>query len=139
MSADSFARPNAALLALRPQIATESAEPATVGAFLHATLRPALKLQNDLVLTVVADFAADHHLPLATAEPDHQQHLLAELLARNTKLRATLVGLITGLFTQAEYDFYRQHRAELTRRLLELAQRRVLDQTVAVVQLAARS
>ncbi len=138
MPADSFARPDAALLALRPQVPTEPAELATAGAFLHTTLRPALKLQNDLLLTVVADFAADHHLPLAAAEPDHQQHLLAELLARNTKLRATVVGLVTGLFTQAEYAFYRPHRAELNRRLLELAQRRVLDQTAAVVQLATQ-
>ncbi|MBD2724628.1 hypothetical protein [Hymenobacter armeniacus] len=130
----------AALLALRPVV--PSAEPApadegSVGQFLHATLRPVLKLQNDLLLAVVADFVLDHHMPLATASPTDQQRQLAELLSRNTKLRYTVVGLVSGMFTADEYAFYRAHRSELNRRLLELAQRRVLDQTAAVVALAA--
>ena len=131
-----FPRPDDALLALRPTITTiEATEPGTVGYFLHATLRPVLKLQNDLLLLLVADFVRDHHLRLA---PDlaGQQQQLAELLRRNTKLRYSLVGLVTGQFTTAEYAFYRPHRAELNRRLLELAQRRVLDQTAAVAKLA---
>ena len=135
MLPDFSSRPDAPLLALRPHVDTEPA-PAdasvTVGAFLHATLRPVLKLQNALLLTAVADFVLDHHIVL---RPTDQHHQLTELLARNTKLRYTVVGLITALFTAEEYAFYRQHRPELNRRLLELAQRRVLDQTAQVVAL----
>jgi hypothetical protein len=121
-----FTRPDAALLALRPVLNTETTDAAdTVGAFLHATLRPVLKLQNDLLLALVADFVRDHHIVL---RPTDQHHQLSELLGRNTKLRYTIVGLITGVFTADEYAFYRPHRAELNRRLLEMAQRRVLDQ-----------
>ena len=142
MSPDATARPaghedhNAALLALRPLVPTEpasAADAATVGQFLHATLRPVLKLQNGLLLAAVADFVLDHHIPLATASPIDQQRLLAELLGRNTKLRYTVVGLITGMFTTEEYAFYRQHRSELNRRLLELAHHRVLDQAPVIV------
>lgn len=140
--APSFSRPDAALVALRPAIATEAAPaPAgtasSVGDFLHLTLRPVLKLQNDVLLAAVADFVADHHIPLAKASPTDRQRLLTELLGRNTKLRYTLVGLITGFFTAEEYAYYRQHRGEVNRRLHELAQRRVLDQTGRVVELAA--
>lgn len=134
MPVSEFLRPDAALLALRPVIATETTDAAdTVGAFLHATLRPALKLQNDLLLAVVADFVRDHHIVL---RPTDQHHQLTELLTRNTKLRYTVVGLITGQFTTGEYAFYRQQRAELNRRLLEMALRRVLDQADAVVVIA---
>jgi hypothetical protein len=127
-------RPNDALLALRPVVPAETADAdGTVGAFLHATLRPVLKLQNDLLLAVVADFVRDHHIGL---RPTDQHHQLTELLTRNTKLRYTVVGLISGVFTADEYAYYRQHRGELNRRLLEMALRRVLDQTDAVVALA---
>lgn len=138
MTPDFSARPDVALLALRPQVPTEPAEPDTLGAFLHGTLRPVLKLQNDLLLAVVADFVRDHHMAmaLAAAGPADRQRRLAELLARNTKLRHTVVGLITSLFTAAEYTFYRQHRPELNRRLLALAQRRMLDQTDKIMVLA---
>ena len=135
MSPDLPTRPDAALLALRPAVPTEPAEPGTIGAFLHTTLRPVLKLQNDLLLAAVADFVRDHHIPLANASDADRQRLLTELLARNTKLRYTVVGLITGLFTAGEYAFYRPHRPELNRRLLDLARQRVLDQAAAVAEL----
>lgn len=132
-----FLRPDTALQALRPAVATETAAApaATPGDFLHATLRPILKLQNPLLLAVVADFVRDHHVPLPSADPADRLRLLAELLGRNTKLRYTVVGLITGQFTTAEMAFYRQHRPELNRRLLELATRRVQDQAAAVAAL----
>ncbi|WP_201977166.1 hypothetical protein [Hymenobacter rubidus] len=136
MPSSPFIRPDTDLLALRPSVAAEPAEPATVAGFLHTTLRPALKLQNDLLLAVVRDFVLDHHIPLAKAAPADQTRLLTELLARNTKLRYTLIGLITGVFTLAEYAFYQQHRSELNRRLWELAQRRILDQAAAIVAAA---
>ena len=96
-------RPTAALLGLAARHMPLPSPPATstgqlVGDFLHATLRPVLKLQNDLLLAVVADFVLDHHMPLAKASSTDQQRLLAELLGRNTKLRYTVMGLITGLF-----------------------------------------
>ena len=129
-----FTRPDDALLALRPHVPTEATDAeGTVGAFLHATLRPVLKLQNDLLLAVVADFVRDHHILL---RPTDQLHQLSELLTRNTKLRYTVVGLVSGQFTAEEYAYYRQHRAELNRRLLEMALRRVLDQADAVAAVA---
>jgi hypothetical protein len=136
MSPDSDVRSEAALLSMRPEVPTAPSEPGTIAAFLHHTLRPVLKLQNQLLLAIVADFVLDHHIPLAKASATDQQRLLAELLARNTKLRYTVVGLISGVFTGEEYTFYRLHRSELNRRLLELAQRRVLDQTSQVLALS---
>ncbi|MBC6697181.1 hypothetical protein [Hymenobacter sp. BT190] len=135
----SFLRPDAALLALRPQLpqvlpASGNATPAD---FLHHTLRPLLKLQNDVLLAVVADFVCDHHIPLAAASATEQERLLAELLTRNTKLRYTIIGVVGGLFTAAELAHYRQHRPELNRRLLELAIRRVQDQAATVAELSA--
>lgn len=132
-------RPDDQLRALRPAVPTET-PPAdatsTVGNFLHATLRPVLKLQNALLLAAVADFVRDHHIPLAATAPADQQRLLAELLSRNVKLRYTVVGLVTALFTAEEYAFYRTQRPELNRRLLALAQQRVLDQAATVGALA---
>ncbi len=131
MPVPEFARPDAALLALRPVVPTETTDAeGTVGYFLHATLRPVLKLQNPLLLAVVADFVRDHHIVL---RPTDQHHQLTELLGRNTKLRYTVVGMITALFTAEEYAVYRQHRAELNRRLLEMALRRVLDQAAEIL------
>ena len=125
-------RSEAALLALRPAIAGQPAAiptPTTVADFLHQVLRPVLKFQHEVLLATVVDFAHDYHLPLATASPAEAAQMLTELLARNTRLRATLVGLAVGLLTGPELAFYRQHRAELNRRLLDLATERVRSST----------
>lgn len=130
LTPDLSARADAALLALRPAIAGQPAAiptPDTVADFQHQVLRPVLKLQHAVLLATVADVAHDYHLPLAPATPPEATRLLTELLARNARLRATLVGLVVGLLTQPELAFYRPHRAELNRRLLDLAQQRVLS------------
>ncbi|RYU80284.1 hypothetical protein [Hymenobacter persicinus] len=128
-----------ARLALRPAVAAElpAAPEATVGDFLHRTLRPVLKLQNPLLLFTVADFLREHHVPFAQASATEQQRLAAELLTRNVKLRYTIIGLMTGLFTGPETSFYRRHRGEVNRRLLELATQRVQDQVAAVAAATA--
>ncbi|WP_139925514.1 hypothetical protein [Hymenobacter sp. DG01] len=138
MSSFSTSDTDAALLALRPPVATAlpaDASPDTVGSFLHLTLRPVLKLQNLRLLTAVADFILDHHMAFAEVERSARERVVGELLSRNTKLRYTIIGLVTGLFTEAETSFYRLHRAELNRRLLELAVRRAQDQTETLAQL----
>lgn len=128
-----------ALLALRPLISAELPEvpTATVGDFLHRTLRPVLKLQNELLLLLVADFVREHHIPFQGASAAERERLLAELLTRNVKLRYTIIGTIIGLFTTAETAFYRRHRSELNRRLLELATQRVQSQGAMVAELVA--
>ena len=127
MAISSFPRPDAALLALRPIIADQppAGSPlATVADFQHQVLRPLLKLQHALLLATVSDFAHEYHLPLLGSDAEIGP-VLEELIARNTRLRATLTGLVVGLLTEAEMAFYRQHRPELNRRLLDLAQQRV--------------
>ncbi len=134
-----FSRPDAALLALRPAIAGQPPAlptPTTVADFQHQVLRPLLKLQHLVLLATVVDFAQDYRLPLTRPEAELSA-ALTELLARNARLRATLAGLVIGLLTWPELVFYRQHRSELNRRLLDLAQQRVLSSLPELQELAA--
>jgi len=121
---------------LRPSVAAElpDAPTGTVGDFLHRTLRPVLKLQNEPLLLLVADFVHEHHIPFSGASPTERERLVAELLTRNVKLRYTIIGIISGVFTADETTFYRQHRAELNRRLLDLATQRVQSQVAVVAE-----
>ncbi|MVN75970.1 hypothetical protein GO988_06505 [Hymenobacter sp. HMF4947] len=123
-----YPRPDDALLALRPAIAGQPAPiptPTEIADFQHQVLRPLLKLQHELLAATVTDFALDYHVPLATAAPAEAARLRADLLARNTRLRATLIGIIAGLLRSEEFAFYRQHRSELNRRLLDLVAERL--------------
>ncbi|WP_165822086.1 hypothetical protein [Hymenobacter edaphi] len=132
---------DAALRGLRPAVDAAPASPPelTADTLLHAALRPILKLHNARLLRLVADFARDYRLPLPGAAPADQARLLEELLRRNQRLQHTAVGLVTALLTMPEYEYYRHHRAEVNRRLLELLRQRVATQVPAVVALAAEA
>lgn len=117
------------LLSLRPAIAGQPGPlptPATVADFQHRVWRPLLKLQHEVLAAVLEDFARDYRLPDPVANAAEATRQRAELLARNTRLRATLLGAVLGLLTAAELAFYHQHRPELNRRLLELLTVRLL-------------
>ncbi|WP_022821936.1 hypothetical protein [Hymenobacter norwichensis] len=118
--------PDAALLALRPTIAIASATGnATPANFLRYTLWPLLKLQNETILAVVADFMLAHHAD--------KQRQLTELMTCNLKLRYISIGVVSDLLTTAERSYHRQHCAHLNRRLLELSLRQVQCQVGTVV------
>ncbi|MCC3159923.1 hypothetical protein LJ737_21965 [Hymenobacter sp. 15J16-1T3B] len=131
-------RTDAVLRGLRPAVdAQPAATPElTADALLHGALRPILKLLNLRLLQLTADFARDYRLPLPSAAPADQARLLDELLRRNQRLQHTAVGLVTALLTAPEYAYYRRHRPEINRRLLELLRQRVATQVPAVVALA---
>ncbi|QHJ07829.1 hypothetical protein [Hymenobacter busanensis] len=126
-----------ALRALRPSVPVEpTAVAGTADAFLHHTLRPVLKLLNAHLLQLVADVSREYRLPLATAAAADQERLVLELLQRNARLQHTVVGMVCGLLTTDEYAFYRRHRAECNRRVLELVRQRVSTQLPTVATLA---
>ena len=123
-----FPRPDNALLALRPAIEGQPVPlptPENVADFQHQVLRPILKLQHPVLAALLDDFALDYRLPSPQDNPAEAARQRAELLARNTRLRATVVGAIVGQLTAPELAVYRQHRPELNRRILDLAAERL--------------
>ena len=76
---------DAAFRALRPTIPTEpAASPAE--AFLHETLRPVLKLQNDALLDVVAADVAKRVPGFDGFDPADQRDRLGRLMKTDARL-----------------------------------------------------
>ena len=122
---------DAALLALRPTIPTEpTATP--IEAFLHETLRPVLKLQNDALLAVVAADVAKRVPGFAAFDPADQSARLAQLLKTDARLKRVVLGLVLGVLTADERAFALRQEAEVRRRIAALAAERVVSQADAV-------
>ena len=130
---------DAALRALRPHV---SAEPSATAAeaFLHRTLRPVLKLQNDALLDVVAADVANRVPGFAAFDPADQRARLMGLLKQDARLKRVVLGLVLGVLTADERAFALNHEAEVRRRIGVLAAERVVSQTAEVAaRVAARS
>ncbi|HEX9953083.1 MAG TPA: hypothetical protein VGB53_15035 [Rubricoccaceae bacterium] len=125
---------DAALIALRPLV--PSADPALATtpheAFLHATLRPVLKLRNDTLLALVADHVRRLVKDFARFAPDDRRERLGALLRADSRLKRTLVGAVLGVLTADELAFVLAHEAEVRRRIVALVAERVAGQADAV-------
>ncbi len=141
---------DAALLSMRPTtpamseavsaLAREQSahEPLTLEYFLHSTLRSILKLQHESLVRLVAMHVAPHRSSFLQLSIKQQCDFLTNALKKEVSLRMLVVGVIVGQFTEAElvrYTSSSADKAEIHRRIIELAARRVCDAREAIIAL----
>ncbi len=119
-----------ALLALRPSITTEATTAGPTEHFQNTTLRPVLKLQNELVLAVFQDYIMKRKNTFAQMAATDQLAYIDHAIRQDQKFKNLLAGLIMGHFTAAEWTAFRLDEAELTRRLVSLLIQRLQQQVV---------
>lgn len=121
------------LLSLRPDVdAAPAAATTELEAFLHRTLRPVLKLQNETLLALVAADVRKRVPGFDGFAPDDQRERLAETLRRDSRLKRVLLGVVYGALTQGELAFALAHEPEVRRRVVALLAERVTSQTGTV-------
>lgn len=108
---------------IRPEITIDnSRESLDLEGFQNVTLRPILKFQNLLLLAVVNNQLSKQ----VTQLPIEKQ--LEGLIKKDAAFKQQLIGVIIGLFTVEELDFYLQYQQELNKRITQLIMKRVGDQ-----------
>lgn len=119
-----------ALLQLRPEIAADtSGNPqGSPGYFMHYTLRPVLKLQNELLLDIFRQYIRKTKRAILQVPAEKRPEYIAHTIRQDLKLRNLYTGVIVGQFTAPEWQFYYAHEAELSRRIAELLIQRLSDQ-----------
>ncbi len=96
--------------------------------FQSLTLRPILKLQNPLILTLVSLYLAKYCPKFAHLPHPSKLAYVRDILKRDSRPKHMLVGIVAGHFTGEEFTFFCAHEAEVRRRLVELCIQRVQDQ-----------
>ena len=131
---------DAALLALRPRVDADlEAARTEMEAFLHRTLRPVLKLQNPVVLQLVAHDLAERVPGFSGVALDDQRDRLRARLRSDTRLQRVLLGVVLGALTRRELAFALENAPEVRRRTLALLAERVTSQAEAIASLVSRA
>lgn len=112
-----------ALVALRPQITTEPAAENSAEAFQNQTLRPILKLHNDLFDTLFQSYLVKRKQggpdgKFARITRPEQVAYIDHTIRTDQKFKNLLVGTIVGHFTASELTAFLADEAELTRRMV---------------------
>lgn len=118
------------LLALRPEIPSAKVTDNMTRdeQFQNKTLRPVIKLQNDLLVEAFRNYVNKHKGFFYTLGLPKQLTYIDNAIHRDIKFRNSLKGMIIGQFTVEEYQTYIQNSSALNKRMMNIVIDRLKDQ-----------
>lgn len=97
-------------------------------AFQNITLRPILKLQNDLFIQVFINYAVKQKSAFFILSPDKKMNYIENVIHKDIKFRNLLKGMIIGFFTVNEFQDYIKNSSNLNKRMMNLLIERLKSQ-----------
>lgn len=125
------------LLEIRPQI-----ESATISEFMseeeffqNKTLRPIIKLQNDLLIEVFKHYIKKHKNVFYDLSTEKRLDYIDNAIHKDMKFRNSIKGIVIGQFTISEHRQYVLHSSSLNKRIRRLVKER-LKSNIQILQFA---
>lgn len=118
------------LLAMRPEIPQVNfhEEMGSEERFQNQTLRPIIKLQNDLIIEVFKNYIRKHKGAFYELTLEKRMQFIDNSIQKDIKFRNSLKGMIIGHFTVQEYRIYILNSSALNKRMMNMVIRRLKDQ-----------
>ncbi|MEJ2162045.1 MAG: glyoxalase [Robiginitalea sp.] len=118
------------LIRIRPELRRNktSAEASPDESFQNKTLRPVIKLQNDLLLAAFRNYAIKHKGYFYDLGQEKKLKYIENAIQRDIKFRNSLKGILIGMFTLEEYESYIQSSSALNKRMMNMVIERLKDQ-----------
>ena len=96
--------------------------------FQNLTLRPILKLQNDLFLASFQNYIKKMKNTFYELKLEKRLDYVTKAIQKDIKFRNSLKGMIIGQFTGDEYEIYIQNSSALNKRMMNMVIKRIQDQ-----------
>jgi hypothetical protein len=102
--------------------------------FQNRTLRPILKMQNDLLIQVFINYAVKQKNVFFSLTPEKKMMYIENVIQRDIKFRNSLKGMIIALFTLEEYAEYIRISSSLNKRMMNMLVERLKSQLQVIEQ-----
>lgn len=96
--------------------------------FQNQTLRPVIKMQNDLLIEVFKNYINKHKGEFYTYSVEKKLQFIENAVQKDIKFRNSLKGIVIGLFTTYEYREYTQNSSNLNKRMMNIVAESVKNQ-----------
>ena len=93
--------------------------------FQNTTLRPVIKLQNDLLVEVFKNYVRKHKNVFYDLSLEKRIDYIENAIHKDMKFRNSLKGIIIGQFTIQEYEVYTQNSSALNKRMMNIVKERI--------------
>ena len=118
------------LLDARPEIssATVTFQTSADECFQNITLRPIIKLQNELFIAVFKNYIRKYKNAFYELSVEKKMIYIENAIQKDIKFRNSLKGIVIGQFTLDEYELYIKNSSALNKRMMNLVIERLKDQ-----------
>jgi len=96
--------------------------------FQNITLRPILKLQNDLFVDVFKNYISKYKNDFHAYNVEKKLQYIENAIQKDIKFRNSLKGMVIGLFTIMEYNEYIKNSSNLNKRMMNMLMERLKSQ-----------
>jgi len=108
------------LLGLREEILTKKSEQTPIEQFQNTTIRPILKYQHTILIVFFNSNVHVQYIVSANYSLLKKQNQLKLFASKQLAFRAQLLGMVTGLFTELEFEFYLSEKVNLDKRITNM-------------------
>lgn len=118
------------LLQIRPELPSAKILPnmSDDERFQNETLRPIIKLQNDLLLASFQNYILKGKNTFYNLNLDNRLNYITNAIQKDIKFRNSLKGIVIGQFTIEEYSTYIKNSSALNKRMMNMVIKRLQDQ-----------
>lgn len=95
--------------------------------FQNTTLRPVIKLQNELFIEVFKNYVDKHKNVFYELSLTKQLDYIENAIHKDMKFRNSLKGMVIGQFTIEEYTIYIKNSSALNKRMMDLVKERIIN------------
>ena len=96
--------------------------------FQNKTLRPIIKLQNDIILALFRNYIYIHKGIFHKLSPKRRVEYIESSIHKDIKFRNTLKGLVIGQFTMDELQIYNTDETAINKRIMSMIKERLKSQ-----------
>ena len=98
--------------------------------FQNKTIRPILKLQNDLFIESFINYANKHKDDFFSMSLEKKLAFIDNAIHKDIKFRNALKGMVMAMFTVEEFREYILNSSSLNKRMMNLLMERLKDQVM---------
>lgn len=101
--------------------------------FQNKTIRPILKLQNDLFIESFLNYVNKYKNDFFTLSIEKKLQFIENAIHKDIKFRNALKGMVIAFFTIEEFREYIQNSSNLNKRMMNILIERLKDQVQLLV------
>ena len=96
--------------------------------FQNETLRPILKLQNDLYRSMFTNYALRQKADFGSLSVSKKQIFIEQSVQKDAVLKNTFIGMTIGMFTLEEMEVYQSNSKVFNKRIITMLIERLKNQ-----------